>query len=174
MFRILYIRCFTFIIDIDILYYAAGSPIFSGCSMRFFGDCWKVANKLIWFVPPQLSQVFKGHLGDCWKVPMAAKAMLLRQSSTIIPWITWGDTVMMLVMVMVMVMMLVMVITVWSFLCWMATMAQVLVITVRRQTGKENLRKEGSNTWWDKKYFTFVVREKNNKLPGLWEMLGQV
>ena len=69
---------------------------------------------------------------------MAAKAMLLRQSSTIIPWITWGDTVMMLVMVMV--------ITVWSFLCWMATMAQVLVITVRRQTGKENLRKEGSNT----------------------------
>ena len=29
-------------------------------------------------------------------------------------------------------------------------MAQVLVITVRRQTGKEKMRKDGSNTWWDK------------------------
>ena len=47
-------------------------------------------------------------------------------------------------------MMSVMVITVWSFVCWMATMAQVLVITVRRQTGKEKMRKDGSKTWWDK------------------------
>ena len=57
-------------------------------------------------------------------------------------------------------MMLVMVVTVWSFLCWMATMAQVLVITVRRQTGKENLRKEGSNTWWDKKIFYICGERK--------------
>ena len=64
--------------------------------------------------------------------------MLLRQSNTIIPWITWGETVR--------VLMKMMVITVWSFFCLMATMAQVLVRMVRRQTGKEKMRKEGSNT----------------------------